>query len=266
MKAKVLALATVCALVVPSLAAPPAPGRRPAKGKFNITLAGVTLKHLTLYISDITGKPVVLPPRFPGDARVDIVSAPNAELDSREAAMSLIAVTLRNAGFALEEHEKYVRVVPDKQAVGTPERAGAKPSLLSREAVVTRVVNVKHAEAEKLAPLLQGLTSPAGSIKVYARTNRLVIKEYASNLKLMLELIGQLDTESPGSVWEICPLKNRSVEGLRTIVESYASAMAKSADALAKKRLTGFRVITYAPSNAFVLVEPTSIPTKTCTA
>ena len=65
------------ALAVGAFAAPP-PAPAPAVAKpdemVTINFAGVTLHAVVQYLSEFTHKPVLLPDKFPGDRKIDIVS------------------------------------------------------------------------------------------------------------------------------------------------------------------------------------------------
>jgi len=69
------------ALAVGASAAPP-PVPVPAVAKpdemVTINFAGVTLHLVVQYLSDFTHKPVLLPDKFPGDRKIDIVSSGQA--------------------------------------------------------------------------------------------------------------------------------------------------------------------------------------------
>jgi len=230
----------------------PAP-RPAAKGDVTINLSGVTLQVLVLYISDVTGKPVLLPSNFPGEKRVDVVSGREVKAPA-DKAMALIAAALRNAGYALVETPDYIRLAPEGTADGASLADAAARQPLAEASLVTTLVDVKHVEAAKLATALNSFCSKVGSVKTYEEANKLIIRDYASNLDTILRMARELDVSTGATVREIYRLKNRSVESLQTVVKSFEASMAKDADPLAKKRLQTFSVFPYASQNAFVLM------------
>lgn len=63
--------------------------------------------------------------------------------------------------------------------------------------IVIRVIDLDYADAEDLATILAPLLSPEGRIVAYARTNSLIIKDRASVVKRIVEIIkGPCDSQS----------------------------------------------------------------------
>ncbi len=56
----------------------------------------------------------------------------------------------------------------------------ARAATSSGERIVVCMIQLEHADAEELAPVLQPLLSPAGSIVPYQPTNTLIIRDRAS--------------------------------------------------------------------------------------
>lgn len=247
-----LAVAACAAAAAQEPAPKPAPAPA-AKGEMTINLSGVTLQVLVLYISDVTGKPVLLPPNFPGEKRVDVVSGREVKAPA-DKAMGVIAATLRNSGYALIEMEDYIRLAPDSTTESAPLADAAERRLLGEATLVTTLVDVKHVEASKLAVALDSFKSKAGSVKVYDEANKLIIRDYASSLPALLRMVRELDVSSDATVREICRLKHRSVDSLQTLVKSFEASMAKEADPLTKKRQKSLSVFPYASQNSFVLI------------
>jgi len=247
-----LAVAACAAAAAQQQAPKPAPA--PAvKGDMTINLSGVTLQALVLYISDVTGKPVLLPANFPGEKRVDVVSGREVKAPA-DKVMGVIAATLRNAGYALVETADYIRLAPENAVEGAPLADAGEPRLLGEASLVTTLVDVKHVEAKNLVPALEAVKSKAGSVRVYEEANKLIIRDYASNLQPILRMVRELDAASETTVREIYRLKHRSVESLQTVMASFVASMGKETDPLARRRLQTFSVFPYASQNAFVLM------------
>jgi len=75
----------------------------------------------------------------------------------------------------------------------------AQAGLVRGDPIVIQVIELDYADANQLAAVLTPLLSPEGSIVAYSRTNSLIIKDRASNVKRLVELIkGPLDkSEDP---------------------------------------------------------------------
>ena len=59
----------------------------------------------------------------------------------------------------------------------------------SREPIVTKVIRLDHADAESLASVLRPLLTRDGLITAYAPTNTLIIRDRASLVKQLVEVI-----------------------------------------------------------------------------
>jgi type II secretory pathway component GspD/PulD (secretin) len=58
-----------------------------------------------------------------------------------------------------------------------------------KDRVVIQVIQLDHADAENLATVLAPLLSPEGRIVAYSRTNSLLIKDRASVVQKLVEVI-----------------------------------------------------------------------------
>ncbi len=67
--------------------------------------------------------------------------------------------------------------------------AAAQKQVPPEDRVVIQVVQLDYADAEHLASVLAPLLSPQGRIVAYSRTNSLIIKDRASVVKMLVEII-----------------------------------------------------------------------------
>lgn len=216
----------------------------------HITLAAVPLSAAVLYISEYTGKPVLLPDRFPGDRTVDVISSGQADVPQARA-IEILATALRSVGYSMIEHASYIQIVAEGATGTTITDTPAEG--FTAETLLTMVVDVKNADAKNLAPILSGLKSRAGSVAAYQDSNKLIITEQGAQLRGMLDLISKLDVKWADNVTEQLKLQNTSVEALNGVLGSYIKNLAAGADPLVKQRLSTFSVYPHAPTNSFVL-------------
>ena len=252
-KLHLLLIAALAGAMLTTPAAAAARTAKPRTGELYISLTGATLHSVALYVSDFTGKPVVLPPRFPGDKTVKILSSSRAGIPAAKA-MNVFATALRSHGFAMVATEDYIWIVSENEAKGVPLREKPAEAGLEAQTLATTVVEVKNADVALIVPILDNLRSKAGRIQTYTEGNKIVITEYGGNLKAMLRLVRKLDEKRPGGTHEICKLRNASVGSLQSIVTSYVKNLAAGADPMLKKRLATLAVHTHTATNAFVLL------------
>ncbi|UCG11346.1 MAG: hypothetical protein JSU72_12430 [Deltaproteobacteria bacterium] len=74
-----------------------------------------------------------------------------------------------------------------------------------RDRVVIKVIQLDYADAEHLASVIAPLLSPQGRVVAYARTNALIIKDKASIVKRLVEIIkGPCDQQQKRQNPDIC--------------------------------------------------------------
>lgn len=225
--------------------------RPPAGGNVRIALASVPLSAVVLYISEFSGKPVLLPDRFPGDRTVDVVSKGGAYVPQAKA-IEIMAAALRSAGYAMVEHADFIQIISE----GAPAALVTDTfpaSGIAAETLLTMVVEVKNADAKNVAQVLSGLRSRTGSVTAYSDSNKLIITEQGAPLRAMLELLKKLDVKWADNVTEQLKLANTSVDALTGVVANYVRNLTAGADPLVKQRLSTFSVYPYAPTNSFLL-------------
>jgi type II secretory pathway component GspD/PulD (secretin) len=67
--------------------------------------------------------------------------------------------------------------------------SSAQDRAVKGDPVVIQIINLDYADAEELAPLLAPLLTPHGRIVAYKRTNSLIIRDKASVVKRLVEVI-----------------------------------------------------------------------------
>jgi general secretion pathway protein D len=250
--AGVLSLALVAGVFA---APPPTPVPAVAKPEEMVTInfAGVTLHAVVQYLSEFTHKPVLLPDKFPGDRKIDIVSSGQAAAVPVKKAAEILSTALRAAGYVMIETPYQIQIVAEGNMEGVPIVQDQNEGAIAGQTLVTITKEVKKADAAKLQGILMALKSKAGSVQLYPDSNTLIITEYGPQLKTMLTLIDKLDTRWEGNRPDIVTLEKSSVDSLRSVVEAFVKNMALNADPVIKRRLESFSIIVQPSINSFVL-------------
>ena len=186
-------------------------------------------------------KPVLVPDRFPGDTKVNIVSDKDATIPADEA-MNLFATVLRNAGYTIIDRKAHLQIVQARDASALPVFADGNKSPLESNAVFTKVLKLQHADVEKMSSILSGMTSSAGQVKAYSETNKLVITDYGTNLSSMLNLLKELDQPGKKAATQSVAVENTSPRHLERVARNYLESLTKSASPVEKERWENFSV------------------------
>jgi general secretion pathway protein D len=169
-------------------------------------------------VSEVTGKNFIIDPRVKG--RVTVVFATPTSPDS---VYDIFLSVLRVHGFSAVPSGDAIKIVPD---------AGAKqegiPTVLTEESpsgdnLMTRVVQVNHADATQLSTILRPLLPQHAHIAAHSSSNTLVITDTANNVNRMVDIIHRIDQANNFGV-SIIKLKHARAETLVNTLKDLAKS------------------------------------------
>ena len=173
--------------------------------------------------SEITGRTVLRSASLAATPVTIITASP---LTRKEAIQALDGALSLNGIAMLPQGEKFVKAVlateaPLHGAAISKLQDGEYPDA---EQFVTHIVQLKIAKPSELQPLLQTFTRIQGGIVPIESNQILVIRDYASNIKRMLELIQQIDV-TPESDYklEVIPIRYGKVTDLYETMNALVS-------------------------------------------
>jgi len=226
---------------VAAQAAPPAPGNPPASptplplpsnpaglgqaesAEFSFKFYNTPVDQIFEEYSEITGRTVLRSASLAATPVTIITASP---LTRKEAIQALDGALSLNGIAMLPQGEKFVKAVlateaPLQGAAISKLQDGEYPDA---EQFVTHIVQLKVAKPSELAPLLATFTRIQGGIVPIESNQILVIRDYASNIKRMLELIQQIDV-TPESDYklEVIPIKYGKVTDLYDTMSALVS-------------------------------------------
>jgi general secretion pathway protein D len=220
---RLLVLALTAALCAPLAAQTPpvvalpesAPAVPATAGGHTLNLKAADIGVLIETVSQITGKSFIVDPRVEG--RVTVISTtPQSAAEIYETFLSV----LRVHGYAAVSAGDMIKIVPDAIAMqdGSVGNGGGGP-----DALVTRVVELKHVSAAELAQLLRPL-APQQATLAAAGPGSLLITDRAGNVERLVNLIRRIDLASDAEV-EVIALRHASAaEVARTLTSLEASS------------------------------------------
>ena len=220
MKIKRLALAAAfCASTAPIAYAEM---QSPTSARHILNLNDVEISALIEDVSMVTGYTFIVHP----DARSKRVTVMSQTPMSSSEVFDVFLSTLRVHGFAaVPAGRDTYRIVPEQSAVGEAGVNGSGPN-----AFVTEVVRLNHFNALEAAQMVKPIVDSQGQVVANARSNTLVVVDYASNMNRVRRIINELDRDR--SVVQTIALQNvpaSEMEGIlndlqgRRADEGYAS-------------------------------------------
>ena len=193
--------AVFCVPAVAEMNSPQAP-------RHVLSLNDVEITALIDDVSIITGYTFILHP----DVRRTRVTVMSQSPMSTEDVFQVFLSTLRVHGFAAMPAGKGVyRIVPEQAAIGEAGGWNTGPN-----AFITEVVRLDNFSAVEAAQMVKPLIDAQGQVVANARSNTLVMVDYASNMPRLRELVAGLDS-SDRTKMETIALRNipaREMEGI----------------------------------------------------
>lgn len=214
-------------LPVPNLA-PPAP-REEIIPAGMIQVQGMTLDQFFEIYSMISGRTVLRPYVLQG-APQGITLKAQTDWTREEAVFAMDAVLALNQIAMIPVDGKFVKAVPS--GIAPTEGGGISTNLMTKgytetEQFVTQVAELKTIKPTELATLLASFSKIPNAITPFDYNNTIVIREHASNVKRMLEVIERVDVlrESDYKL-EVIPIKYGKVIDLYNTMASLISGQA----------------------------------------
>ncbi len=179
-------------------------GVLPSRIRFNFK--GAPFDQVLDFFSRATGLPVVRETDVP-EGTLDYLSLESYE---PQEALRILNIILQSKGVMLrvEEGMLYLQKLTEMQRENIPTYVGAVPETVTSEQIVTVVRPLSIALAKPLAERLSQMVAAYGSVAALEQQNALVITETAAQIRRLLQIIDELDSEDPDAVIEIFKLQH----------------------------------------------------------
>src|SRR5207253_8759604 len=94
--------------------------------------------------------------------------------------------------------------------------------------MITRIIHLKHIQAEQVNRDLRILSSKDGEMSVYTATNSLILSDYGSNIDRVMKIINQLDVPGFEDQIEVIQIRYAKAKDLADLVDKIVNKGAKS--------------------------------------
>ncbi len=195
---------------------PTGPETGPSSEEMQLSFQGANIEMVVQWLAKATGKSVVKHPRV--QCQLTIVSS--KKLGSRDA-INLVYRALALEGFTTIETSKSILIVPEGQ------EPKMSPEFLDNSRAETpegrqrlvKIFPLKNAQAAELREKIRAVLSEKATIDVAERANQLIVTDYTDNIRLLGELIKELDIPAGGdTVIEFYSLKHSEAEELGALL------------------------------------------------
>lgn len=146
-------------------------------------------------------------------------------LTKAEAVEAMDSILALNGITMIPTGTKFVRAVTAEQALSEgAEFSDAKAADLPEASqFVTKVVELKVMPAEEVVPAIEPFAKNPGGIVALAASNTLILRDYAINVKRMLEVIEKVDRELPQDMEmkpEVIPIRYAAASDVAQVIGS----------------------------------------------
>ena len=192
--------------------------------EIQLSFQGANIDMVIQWLAKTTGKSVVKHPKV--QCQLTIVSS--RKLKVRQA-VSLVYGALGLEGFNAIETANSILIVPEGQELKlSPELVHAvRTEIPEGRQRVVKIFPLKHLQAGELKDKIRSALSEKATIEVADRSNQLIVTDYAENIRLLGELISELDLPAGGdTVIEFYSLKHAEAEELANLLSLVLNAQA----------------------------------------
>jgi general secretion pathway protein D len=188
-----------------------------------INFQGVDANQVLEVYADLVGRTLLRA----GLPAAQIVLKTKTPLTKTEAIQALQAVLALNGIAVVNIGEKFVKVLPVDQAnsAGAELDAGGATNLPTLGSYVTHIVQLNYVKPSLMVPIIQPFGKLANSIFPIDANGILVIRDYAENVKRMLEMIEKIDVSVPAEyVSEVIPIHYAKVDDISSALNALGGA------------------------------------------
>jgi general secretion pathway protein D len=198
---------------------PPAAAAEPMVQPGEINFQGVDVDQVLDVYSRYVGRTLLRA----GLPQVKIVLTTETPLTQSEVIQALQGVLALNGIALINVGDKFVKAVPVAQAAteGAAFSDQSANQLPDVGQYVTHIVQLKYIKPSEMAPVLQQFANIPNGVFPIDSNGILIIRDYAENVKRMLEFISKVDVVVPEAfVSEVIPIKYAMVDDIANALNS----------------------------------------------
>jgi general secretion pathway protein D len=193
-----------------------------------LNLNDVDIRAFISTVSESTGKNFIIDPRVKG--KVTVVSAKPVSADRLyEVFLSVLKVH----GFAAIPSGDAIKIIPDAAAKQDTIPVITKPDDYASDKLITRVVQINHADAAQLVPILRPLLPKHAHLAAHPNSNTLIITDSSTNADRIEQIIHRIDQANNRDI-EVIPLRYSLASELSTTLHSLIQASPKNGKSATK--------------------------------
>lgn len=225
---------------------PAPPVRKTGDRYVTLDFDNVNIEVFVKFVSELTGKNFIIDDKVKG--KVTILSPRKIPLrDVYKVFLSVLEIN----GFATVPVGDMIKIVPSAAArEKSLETRIQKDGAEAEDRMVTQIIALDRANPDEVKRVLDPIIPKTSSVLSYPPAGVLIVTDYLSNIRRMLEIVKALDVEGAGEQITYLPLQNAS-----------ASEVAKSLATVFQQRranLTPVRIVADPRTNSLIIFASVS--------
>ncbi len=174
-------------------------------------------------ISELTGKNFIIDPGVRG--KITIVAPSKITVaEAYKAFLSALAIN----GFTVVPSGSFLKIKSARNAQRDSIETYSGAYYPNSDQMITRIIHLKHIQADQVNRDLRILSSKDGEMSVYTATNSLILSDYGSNIDRVMKIISQLDVPGFEDQIEVIPVKYAKAKDLADLVDKIVNKGQKS--------------------------------------
>lgn len=165
-------------------------------------------------IGELTGKNFIIDPGVRG--KITIVAPSRISVaEAYRAFLSALAIN----GFTVVPSGKFLKVKSSRNAQRDSIETYSGDYFPNSDQMITRIIHLKHINAEQVNRDLRILPSKDGEMSVYPATNSIILSDYGSNIERVMRIIQQLDVPGFEEQLEVLPIIHAKAKDLADLID-----------------------------------------------
>ncbi len=181
------------------------------KEKVLLNFQEVDIKTLAEYMSEISGKNIVVDPSVRGKVSVEL-----SEPISVKEAWDLFSLLLLANGYAIVDKGEFALIVPANKGVLS---TGFKEKV-ARGEIAVFAKRLKNVEVNAVINTVRPFLSPFARVSAHQASNTIVIADVGENIEKAKKLLSILDSEKASPSFEVFHLKNIPAQEASRLISS----------------------------------------------
>lgn len=183
----------------------------------------VEITDLIKTIGELTGKNFIIDPGVRGKITI-IAPSKLTVAEAYKAFLSALAIN----GYTVVPMGSFLKVKNARNAQRDSIETYSGAYYPNDDQMITRIIHLKHINAEIVNRELRILPSKDGEMSIYSPTNSIILSDYGSNIDRVMKIINQLDVPGFEEQIEVVPVKYAKAKDMADLIDKIVNKGQKS--------------------------------------